>query len=250
MKKYVVTASLMAGFSMVSGAAFAQTTGTVGISAQNIDPQRADVSQSYGINGGISLDLGSTLTILADAGYSTNDDSDIDTVGGNLHVLSRDADRAFGGFVGLANVDGGGADDDVWSVGGEYAKFFDTSTLAFTAAFATADDSDVEAWGLQAEYRLFADDNTRIDFGAGWANIDYGFDDGDGFQIGAGVEHRFAGTAFSLGGNISYVDSSVSSDAMVVGATLRFDFGNDSLKARDRKGNTFGGVNSLLSFLN
>ena len=37
---------------------------------------------------------------------------------------------------------------------------------------------------------------------------------------------------------------------MVVGATLRFDFGNDSLKARDRKGNTFGGVNSLLSFLN
>ncbi len=249
MKKYVVTASLMAGFSMVSGAAFAQTTGTIGATAQHIDPTGGDNTQTYGVNGGVALDLGSTLAVLLDASYSTNNDSDVDTIGGTAHVLSRDADRAFGGFLGYANVDGGSDNSDVWSVGGEYAKFFDTSTLAFTGAFATANDTNVDAWGLQAEYRLFADDNTRIDFGAGWANIDYGSDDGDGSQLGAGVEHRFAGSPISLGANISYVDTAVSSDAMVVGGTLRFDFGNGSLKERDRKGNTFGSVNSLLSFL-
>jgi len=249
-KKYVVTASLLAGLSMVSGAAFAQTSGTIGATVAHVDPDNGDNSQSYGINGAAAMSLGGNLAVLVEGAYDTNDDADIDTLSGSAHLISRDASQAFGGFVGLANVDGGGADADVWSVGGEYAKFFDASTLAFTAAYASADDTDVDAYGLHGEYRVFFDDNTRFDIGLGWANIDTAFGDGDGFQFSTGVEYRFADSPISLGGNFSYYDVADADAVMVVGATLRFDFGNASLKARDRTGNTFASTNGLLSFLN
>ncbi len=99
------------------------------------------------------------------------------------------------------------------------------------------------------------DDNAKIGMlgiriGLGWANIDTGFGEGDGFQIGAGLEHRFEASPISIGGNVSYVEVADADAVMVVGATLRFDFGNESLKARDRSGNTFSSTNGLLSFLN
>ena len=250
MKNYVVTASLLAGLSMVSGAAFAQTSGTIGATVAHVDPDNGDNSQTYGINGAASISLGGNLAVLVEGAYGTNDDADVDTLSGAAHLISRDATQAFGGFVGLANIDGGGADADVWSIGGEYAKFFEESTLAFTAAYASADDTDVDAWGLQGEYRVFFDDNTRFDMGLGWANIDTGAGEGDGFRIGAGVEHRFEASPISIGGNVSYVEVADADAVMVVGATLRFDFGNESLKARDRTGNTFASTNGLLSFLN
>ena len=71
----------------------------------------------------------------------------------------------------------------------------------------------------------------------------------DGFQIGAGVEYRFANSPFSIGGNVGYVDTDGGGDATVFGITGRIDFGNDSLKSRDRTGNTFGGISSLTNFL-
>ena len=249
MKKYVVTASLMAGLSMVSGAAFAQTSGTIGAGISHIDADGGGDADTYGINGGVTLPMSGNLAVLLEGAYNTNDDADIDTLSGAAHLISRDANGAFGGFVGIANVDAGVGDDNVFSIGGEYAKFFDASTLALTAAYMTADDSDVDAWGLLGEYRIFANDNLRFDLGGGWAKVDTAFGDGDGFTVGAGVEYRFAGSPFSIGGNVSYLDSDDLGDSTVVGATLRFDFGNDSLKARDRTGNTFGSTNGLMSFL-
>jgi hypothetical protein len=248
-KKYVVTASLLAGLSMVSGNAFAQTTGTVGANFSHIDADGGGDADSYGVNAGVSIPMGGTLAVLLDGSYTTNDDADIDTLAGTAHLITRDASTAWGGFVGLANIDAGIGDDNAWTVGGEYAKFFDTTTLAFQAAYATADDSDVDVWGLSGEYRIFADDNLRFDLGAGWARVDTGFGDGDGFQVGAGVEYRFAGSPFSIGGNVSYIDSDDLGDATTVGATLRFDFGSDSLKSRDRNGNTFGSFGGLAAFL-
>lgn len=247
MKKYVVTASLMAGLSMVSGAAFAQV-GTVGAGIQHADTDFGD-SDAINVNGGAAFQMGGNLAVLVDAGYTTNDDTDVDLLTGTAHLISRDANGAFGGFVGLANVDGGGSDDNLWTVGGEYAAFFDSSTFAATVAYATADDTDVDVWGLSGEYRIFANNDLRFDLGGGWANIDGPGGDADAFHADAGVEYRFSGTPFSIGGNISYVDIDGGGDATVVGATLRFDFGNDSLKSRDRTGNTFGSFGGLTTLL-
>lgn len=247
MKKYVVTASLLAGFSMISGAAFAQT-GTVGASWSHADTDFGD-ADVIGVNGGAAFQMGGNLAVLADLAYTTNDDADTDVLTGTGHLISRDAKGAFGGFVGLSNVDAGGGDVDVWSAGGEYAAFFDNSTFAATLAYANADDVDVDVWGLSGEYRMFMSNNLRFDLGAGYARIGGPANDADGFNLGAGVEYRFEGTPFSIGGNVSYIDIDGGGDATVVGATLRFDFGNDSLKSRDRTGNTFGSFGGLSQYL-
>lgn len=249
MKKYVVTASVLAGFSMISGAAFAQT-GTVGAGISHVDSDGGD-ADSWGVNGGVAIPTGGNMAVLLDGAWTTNDDADVDVLTGTAHLISRDAKGAWGGFVGAANVDaGGGADDNLFSVGGEYAAFYDNSTFVATLAYAKADDTDVDVWGLSGEYRIFSDDNLRFDIGGGWARIDGGGgSDADAFQIGAGAEYRFAGSPFSIGGNVTYVDVDGGGDATVVGATLRFDFGNGSLKARDRTGNTFGSFGGLGTFL-
>ena len=250
MKKYVVTTALAAGFSMIAGAAHAQVVGTVGANYSRSDTDFGD-ADSYGVNGGVTIPTGGSLAVLLDGSWQTNDDADVDVLSGTAHLISRNSDYAFGGFLGLANIDaGGGADGDAWGGGGEFAKFFANGTLVGTVSYATADDADVDVWGLSGEYRIFANDNLRFDLGAGWANIDAGgLGDADGFQLGAGVEYRFANSPFSIGGNVGYVDTDGGGDATVFGITGRIDFGNDSLKSRDRTGNTFGGISSLTNFL-
>jgi len=249
MRKYVVTASLLAGLSMVSGAAFAQSSGTVGLNYARADAGAGD-TDSWGVNGGVTIPTSGSLAVLLDGSWSTNDDADVDVMTGTAHLISRNSDHAWGGFIGLASIDAGtGGDADAWGAGGEFAKFFNASTLALSAGYATDDDNNVDVWGVTGEYRIFASDNLRFDIGAGWANVDTGIGDGDGTQIGAGVEYRFASSPISLGANVSHIDSDGGGDADVIGATLRFDFGNDSLKARDRTGNTFGSFGGLAGFL-
>ena len=247
MKKYVVTASLLAGFSMISGTAFAQV-GTVGAGLAHTDTDLGD-SDAMSLNGGVAIPTGGNLTVLLDGSYSTDDDNDVDILTGTAHLISRDANGAWGGFAGLGNVDGGGGDVGLWTVGGEYAAFFDSSTFVATVAYANADDVNVDIMGVSGEYRMFLNDDLRVDFGGGYANIDGGGADADAFQVGAGVEYRFSGTPFSIGANASYIDTDGGGDATVIGATLRFDFGNGSLKARDRTGNTFGSFGGLQTFL-
>jgi hypothetical protein len=249
-KKYVVTASLLVGLSMISGAASAQVVGTVGANYSRADTDAGD-SDSYGVNGGITIPTGGSLAVLLDGSWQTNDDADVDVVSGSAHLISRNSDHAFGGFLGLANVDAGaGGDADAWGGGGEYAKFFTNSTLVGTVSYATADDTDLDLWGVSGEYRIFSNDNLRFDLGAGWATIDAGGGgDADAIQVGAGVEYRFAGSPFSIGGNLGYIDTDGGGDATVIGVTGRFDFGNESLKSRDRTGNTFGSFGGLAAFL-
>lgn len=248
MKKYVVTASLLAGLSMISGAAYAQAVGTVGANFQRVDTDAGD-GDSYGVNGGVTIPTGGNLAVLLDGAWQTDDDADVDVLTGSAHLITRNSDHAFGGFVGLSSVDTGIGDADAWGAGGEFAKFYGNSTLVGTLAYGTADDTDVDVWALSGEYRIFSNDNLRFDLGAGWANIDTGLGDGDAFQVGAGVEYRFAGSPFSLGGNIGYVDTDGGGDATVIGVTGHIDFGNDSLKSRDRTGNTFGSFGGLAAFL-
>jgi hypothetical protein len=235
---------------MIAGAAHAQATGTIGANYSRADTDAGD-ADSYGVNGGVSIPTSGNLAILLDGSWMTNDDADVDVLTGTAHLLSRNEDHAFGGFLGLANIDAGGAGDaDAWGGGGEFAKFFANSTLALTAAYATADDTDLDLWGLSGEYRIFSSDNLRFDIGGGWANVDAGgLGDADAFQIGGGVEYRFGMSPFSIGGNVSYIDTDGGGDATVIGVTGRLDFGNESLKARDRTGNTFGSFGGLAAFL-
>ncbi len=246
MKKYVVTASLLAGFSMISGTAFAQT-GTIGAGWSHLDADGAGETDSYDLNGSVAIPTGGSFAVLLDGDYSTNDDSNTDSLSGTAHLISRDANGAFGGFVGMTSIDTGIGDTSAWTVGGEYAAFMGNTTLAGSLSYSNVDDLGLDVWGLGGEYRIFASDDLRFDLGAGYLRADAGGGSIDGLQVGAGVEYRFSGTPFSLGANVAYVDADVI-NTTTIGLSLRFDFGNGSLKARDRSGNTFGPASGLASF--
>lgn len=239
MKKYVVTASLLAGLSMVSGAAFAQTSGSVGANYTKVDTDFGD-GDAYGVDGEIIIPTGGAWSTILDASFSDSDDSD-STLAGTAHLINNGANNAWGGFVGLANSD----DNTSFLIGGEYAQFFDASTLALSVNYATNDDTDVDAYGLNGAYRIFASDNLRFDIGGTLGRAEAGGNDADIWTLGAGVEYRFANSPFSVGAAYTRADGDVA-EADIFGLTFRWNFGDETLKQADRKGKTFTGLGNVL----
>lgn len=246
--KLLLTAAI--GFGLLASPALAQVTGTVGVNAAHSEAEsngfEAD-DDSYGLNGGVSIPVGGSLSVLLDASWSHADEADADLLAGTAHLITRNDSHAFGGFVGLADVD----DENALIGGGEYAKFFSNSTLAVGAGYGQLDDADVDLYGINGEYRFFFTDNLRLDAGLGWTKADGQGGDADVITAGLGVEYRIPGSPVSIGANYLHGeadDFDLESD--VFGITARWDFGNGSLKARDRTGNTFGqfgGVGGALS---
>jgi hypothetical protein len=237
-KKYVVAASAAVGLAIFSGTAFAQVRGTVGASY--------DDENDIGVEGGLAIPSGGSLVVLLDADFARDDDVDANVYGVTGHLITRNSDHAWGGFVGLNRADTDFNDLDTWKVGGEYAKFLSSSTLVGRLSYSSTDDIDTDVWGLSGEYRYFANDNLRFDVGAGWSQIDSGFADDDAITLAGGAEYRFANSPISLGGNVGWINND-NDDTTVYGVTLRFDFGNDSLKDRDRNGGTFGTISSMIA---
>lgn len=235
MKKYVVTASLLAGLSMLSGAAYAQS-GHVGVSYSRADFGGAE-ADGYGIDGAVTIQTGNSWNVLLDGSFSDSNDTDVQSLAGTVHFITRSDTSAWGGYVGLTDTD----DTNAYVVGGEYARFMGNSTLALGLGYGSVDDVDVDLYGVNGEYRIFANDNLRFDFGAGLARAEAGGADADVLSLGAGVEYRFANSPFSLGASYTYVDiDDFGIDGNVIGITARWNFGDSSLKERDRSGNTFG----------
>jgi hypothetical protein len=246
MKKYVLAASLTAGLALVGAPALAQVSGSVGANYSRTDQSGPD-TDTYGVNGGVAIPTGGSLAVLLNGAYAHNDDADVDLFDASAHLITRNDSQAWGGYLGYTHADVTGGDVDAWGIGGEYAKFFTNSTLALTLGYENEDDLDVNATGLLGEYRIFATDNLRFDINAGYARVDTNFGDGDGTQIGAGVEYRFDAVPISIGANYAHFDTDIA-DSNVFGISLRYNFGSKSLKDSDRKGNTFGG-RALAAFL-
>jgi hypothetical protein len=239
MKKYVLAASLTAGLALIGAPSFAQVSGSVGANYSRTDTSGPD-TDTYGINGGVTIPASGSLAVLLDGSYAHNDDADLDVFDARAHLITRNDSQAWGGYVGYTHADATGGDANAWGIGGEYAKFFNASTLALTLGYVNEDDVDVNATGLIGEYRIFATDNLRFDINAGYARVDTNFGDEDGTEIGAGVEYRFSAVPISIGANYTHYDADIA-DANVFGISLRYNFGSKSLKEDDRKGNTFGG---------
>jgi hypothetical protein len=241
MKKYVLATTVALGLAMLSGPAFAQVRGTAGANYTHGDGD----NDAIGVSGGLTIPSSGSLIVMLDGAFDDSGDFDANVYGATGHLVTRNSDHAWGGFVGLSRTDTDFNDLDAWRIGGEYAKFLSSSTLVGTLSYTSADDIDTDAWGLSGEYRYFANDNLRFDVGAGFSKID-GFADDDAITLAGGVEYRFANSPISLGGNVGWTDSD-GGDSTVYGLTLRFDFGNESLKDRDRNGNTFGTISSMIA---
>ncbi len=241
-KKYVVSASLVAGLSMISGTAFAQTSGSVGANYARADFGGGD-ADVYGVDAEVVFPTGGSWAAILEAEYADTEGGD-GTLSAGGHLISRDNVGAWGGFARLSDNDGGNA----YVIGGEYAAFFDSSTFAGSLSYGSVDDTDVDAWGLAGVYRIFANDDLRFDIDGGWSTVDAGGPSADVWNIGAGVEYRFAGSPFAIGAGYSHIDGD-GPEADIIGVTGRIYFGDNSLKEADRKGNTFSGVGNALSGL-
>ncbi len=230
MKLYALAASLAVGLGMLPEASAQR--GTVGIGTGDDEDIRID--------GGLTLPAGGGLAILLDGAYAQEED--VDQLSALGHLITRNSERAWGGFIGIRRTDFDFGDIDTWTVGGEYARFLPRYTLAGRVSYSSVDDTDVDAWGLSGEYRLFTNDNLRFDFGGGLL-LD---DDDDAVVLAGGAEYRFGNSPVSVGGRLGWINGD-GDDETTFGVAVRFDFGNRSLKARDRNGNTFGSVASMIS---
>jgi hypothetical protein len=256
MKSYAVAASLAAGFFIFSGAASAQVgTVSANYSRMEFDDNifAPDDLDEVAIDGAVAFQTGGDTFLQIDGAYSTADEADLDLISLGGHWGVRRGDIAYAGFAGFGRSEYPGGDSNIWGVGGEFAKFFDRSTLVLAAGWATAGNApfseDIEILGLTGEYRFFATDNLRFDVRGGWADIKEEFSGDDGTYIGAGVEWRLPSTPMSIGADYKHLDIGSAGNSNTFGATLRFDFGSQSLKDRDRRGNTFTHFGGLLNFL-
>lgn len=238
MKKHVVTASVLAGLSMISGTAFAQT-GSAGVNVLRVDTDFGD-ADAYGIDAEAIFETGGGWAAIVEGEFVDSDDTD-SALSAEGHLINRSATNAWGGFVGVADSD----DSSIFTIGAEYAQFFDSTTLAFNVNYGTDDDSDVDAYGINAAYRIFATDNLRFDIGGSLGRAEAGPFDADVSSLGVGVEYRFEGSPFSVGAAYTRVDGDLA-EADVVGLTARWNFGDTTLKAADRAGKTFTGLGSAL----
>ncbi|MEZ6028956.1 MAG: hypothetical protein R3C46_04310 [Hyphomonadaceae bacterium] len=238
MKKYVVTASLAAGLSMISGAAFAQT-GSAGVNYTRIDTDFGD-ADAYGIDGEVVIPTGGSWSAILEGSYNDGDNAD-GTLAGRAHLVNFGENNAWGGYVGLADGDG----STVYGLGGEYAQFFDASTLALNLNYLTDDDSNVDFYSVGGAYRIFASDNLRFDVTAMLGRADSSGGDADVNSIGVGLEYMFDNSPFSVGASYQRLDGDIA-EANVFGVTLRMNFGGDTLKAADRKGKSFTGSGNIM----
>lgn len=236
--------TLAAGLGAIASPAFAQTSGHVGLSYDHSELDAGGFEadgDAFALDGAVAIPTGGSFAVILDGTYSDSDDAD-GTIQGTAHFLSRNDSQAFGGFVGGADNDG----DSAYFVGGEYAKFLSNSTIALSAGYGNLDDADADIYALGGEYRYFISDNFRLDGRAGYQLIEVTGSDDDGFNVGAGAEYRFGASPVSLFGGVDYAKFD-DSDLDVTTATIgiRFDFGGESLKHRDRKGTTFGPLGGL-----
>lgn len=178
-------------------------------------------------------------------------DSTMTDLDGALHLFFRNDQYLLGGFV------QGGASkyryDDYYTfeqtrgyAGLEGQVFVDNLTLyGRVAASNTANDYDAEDWTgwlADIELRYFITDNFRLDVHAGTevqqTNSKTG--DIDNLKFGIGAEYKLEDSPISLFGKLDFVssksDSYIDQTAFRVLVGAKFNFGDDSLKSRDRTG--------------
>ena len=200
-------------------------------------------ADAFGVEGAVAFNASQSLGLDVDAAYADSDDSDSST-GAAAHLYAKGPTYKFGAFVGLAD-----AGDTVYSVGVEGQKNLGQVTLAAAVGYANADDTDIDAIGVDAEARFFVTDNFRLNGKLGYANLDGPGGDDDLLSAGVSAEYQLSATPISFTAGYAHSEfdtADISSDAFSVG--IRYNWGG-SLKDRDTNGPSFAGLSSLTGAL-
>ena len=238
--KSMLKAAVAAAALLAAAPAMAQDAGGfVGLAygQQELETPFGDADgDAWGAEGSVAFKASGDLVLQFDVNYTEASDADYEAVNGTAHVFTRNADYAFGGFVGLSDVESSTS----WYAGVEAANFFDTSTVAVGLGYANLDDLDVDLWGVTGEYRWFATDNVRVDGRLGWQTGEFEDESTDAWNFGVGAEWKIGDSPVSLYAtydSFQFNDFDIDVNTALIG--VRFNFGQGSLKDRDRSGPTF-----------
>jgi hypothetical protein len=189
-----------------------------------------DDGEFYGAEGAVAFSGSGSIVFEIDASIVDSDEGDTG-YGLTGHVLSRNDDHAFGGFVGIAGSD----DTESWVAGLEANKYFANWTLAGAVGYGNNDDFDTDGWGVNVEARAFLNDNFRLNGNIGWANVEGPADDEDVAVYGVGGEYQFATVPISIAAGYNTADFDAGDvDTWTIG--VRWNFGGQTLRDRDRNG--------------
>jgi opacity protein-like surface antigen len=194
---------------------------------------------SWAVNGSAVVPAGQ-LNLQFDAGFTRTDfDGDNVTTGaGAVHLFHRNDKFAVGGVVGVA-------DPGIYTYGLEGAMYLDRVTLSGSASILT-DDLDLfddEPTVLNLGAKFFVTDNVSI--GASYSNFDTS-------DFGESVDSWGLEGEFKTSGPASFfaaysTTEELDLDTWSIG--MRWNFGDATLKARDRSGPSMGARGGA-SFLN
>lgn len=248
MKKHLLGAAALAAV-FAAAPAYAEVVGQIDAGYVRTEFDGAffdDPADTVALSGQVVFPASDLISFQIDGGLArTEIDEYAETsTAAALHAFTRNDSYAVGAFVEMSNTD----NDAMWAGGVEGHKYYSNVTLAGSASYGQLDNwSDVDLWSLGGEARYFVGDNLRIDGRAGYTWIQDQNADFGGWTLGVGVERQFADQPFSVFAAYDHSESEEigdgSADAFTVG--LRWTFGTDSLKQRDRNGASFGGSSSF-----
>lgn len=234
MKNLLIASAAAAALLAVAPAANA-ASGFVDLSYASVNDHDADV---IGIGGSVVMPAGS-LNLQFDAGVSQTEigNDEDESFGGAAHLFTRNDSWALGGFASYA-------DPDVWSIGIEGAKYYENVTLNGRFTDIIEDDGNLGGEPIyiaDVGVKYFATENFTVGGSYFFADSDSFGDNVDGWGLDAEVKLN---NPLSL--TASYLTSE-DADADVWAVGLRWNFGTDTLKQRDREGASMGNGNRLLS---
>ncbi|NEX93120.1 outer membrane beta-barrel protein [Caulobacter sp. 17J65-9] len=248
MKTHLLCAAAIAAVA-VSAPAYAQVAGQIDAgyarTAYDVGGGNDFDSDTLALSGKAVFAASDLINFQVDAGVARSEIEDyaVTAKTATVHAFTRNDSYAFGGFVGMTEAQ----DSAMWTGGVEAQKYLDNLTLAGSVAYGQFDNwENVDIIQVGGEARYFLSDNTRIDGHAGYASIKSEDEDYGGWSLGFGAEHQFASQPFSVYAAYDHSeakDYDGSADTFSVG--LRWTFGADSLKQRDRKGASFGGASAF-----
>ncbi len=209
-----------------------------------VDTDAGD-DDAWGLEGAVSAPLTDKIGMQGDLQITDGEDDTVTS--GSVHVnFSGADDYRIGGVVGFISAD----DDTVWGVGAEGEKYYDKWTLGGRLSWATADDSDIDLYGLSGWADYYYTENFSVGVGAGFGNVEGAVDDANFYSVGVNTEYRLSSLPVSFTGGLSYSDvDDADAEATAVTVGVRYNWDGGSLRDRDLSGpglpSFFGGLLGL-----
>jgi len=226
-KKYLLATAAVAAAIALPAVASAQATGYIDGSYTRIETPFGD-GDGVTVGGGVLLTPDAPVQVQLNGAFTSAEDANAAAVA--AHVFHRTETWAAGGFVGYTDAEGV---DGILNYGVEGSWYFPAVTLSGSASKLDNDDLGLDATVLAAGIKFFPTDNFSV--GGSFGNVDIdGVGDFDVF--GAEAEFKFNGPASVFA---SY-DTADDLDVDIWSIGLRWNFGQDSLKSRDRSGASMG----------